>query len=537
MLKLNINVAVKVFAISVALPMLSGIATKIYWYLQMRTGVEGPYFLYYSGSLRTAFLIYLASPILFIVLIWAVNQSAAIRKCLLSPRIRYSTLWLGLIIAIAFVLRIITVLNVDHTPPQQPYVGDQGCYYGSALDFMAGEHPMLFFSRGHIGLLWAPLFMLFENNVLAALLLNVVTSTLTVYLVYRITTMVSGKTCMGLIAAGLLAVFPSHVILCRVLITESTFTFFMVFALFWLIRFGVMSSLPQYWISRRWILDISLCGINLGICHWLRPLAVLVWLVAIVWLIIIVNRKMGLSLRRSLIAIVVLSVIFYSSIVWLMLANYRFQGEFSPSYMEGRGLVFLAGTLKQQRGDTLNNMDRFEEIGKLQSEELSRKNVLPISMYGHKEVQGILAKAAWRRILDSPVEFLSMAATEKMCKLWTPPIMGDNPVKILNSVFFPGAILNSFLISFTALSALSLFVCGIEDRRAMLLVLALMLVTACSACHFMFDSMARYRFYCAPWLIIFITLSMQIISNKFGKHLIIPSNVKDRGYPATNGKA
>ena len=533
MLKLNINLAVKVFAICVALPMLSGIATKIYWYLQMRTGVDGPYFLYYSGSLRTAFFIYLASPVLFIVLIWAVNQSAVIRKCLLSPRIRYSTLWLGLIKAIAFILRIITVFNVDHTPPQPPYVSDQGCYYGSALGFIAGEYPMLFFSRGHVGLLWAPLFMLFENNVLAALLLNVVTSTLTVYLVYRITTMVSGQTCMGLIAAGLLAVYPSHVILCRELMTETPFTFFMVFALFWLIRFGVMSSLPQYWISRRWILDVFLCGINLGICHWIRPLAVLVWMVAIVWLIIIVNRKVGLSLRRSLIAIVVLSVIFYSSILWLMVANYRFQGEFSPSYMEGRGVILLAGTLKQKRGTGLNNMDHFKELGKLQNEELSKKNALPISMYGHKEVQNILAKAAWRRILDSPVEFLTMAATEKMCKLWTPPIMGDNPVKILNSVFFPGEILNSFLISFTVLSALSLFVCGVEDRRAMLLLLALMLVTACSACHFMFEAFARYRFYCAPWLIIFFTLSMQIISNKFGKRTIIQSDLKDHGHPST----
>jgi len=52
----------------------------------------------------------------------------------------------------------------------------------------------------------------------------------------------------------------------------------------------------------------------------------------------------------------------------------------------------------------------------------------------------------------------------------------------------------------------------------------------------MFDSMARYRFYCAPWLIILITLSMQTISDKFGKHLIIPSNVKDRGHSITNGK-
>ena len=154
-------------------------------------------------------------------------------------------------------------------------------------------------------------------------------------------------------------------------------------------------------------------------------------------------------------------------------------------------------------------------------------------MYGHKEVQNILAKAAWRRILDSPVEFLTMAATEKMCKLWTPPIMGDNPVKILNSVFFPGEILNSFLISFTVLSALSLFVCGVEDRRAMLLLLALMLVTACSACHFMFETFARYRFYCAPWLIIFFTLSMQIISNKFGKRTIIQSDLKDHGHPST----
>jgi hypothetical protein len=41
--------------------------------------------------------------------------------------------------------------------------------------------------------------------------------------------------------------------------------------------------------------------------------------------------------------------------------------------MEGRGVILLAGTLKQKRGTGLNNMDHFKELGKLQNEELSKK--------------------------------------------------------------------------------------------------------------------------------------------------------------------
>ena len=514
MLKLDINLAIKIFAIGVALPILSGIATRVYWYLQMRTGVEGPYFLYYCGSLRTSFLIYLISPIFFVLLILALRHFAVINRCS-AIKIRYSSLCIGPIVLVAFVLRIITVFNADYRPPQATDFSDQACYYLSALGIMNGEYPMFFLNRGHIGLLWAPLIIFFENSVLAIMLLNVVTATLTVYLVYRIITMVSGRFCLGLIAAGILAVFPSHVTFCRELMTETTFTFFMIFALFWLVRFGVMSSLPQYWISRRWILDIFLCGINLGICHWIRPLAVLVWLVAIVWLLIIVNRKAGLSLHRSLVAIVVLSVIFYSSISWLMVANYRLQGEFSPSYMEGRGFIFLAGTVGQARGADHNGYSRFQDLGKIVNDELSKEHDL--QKWGHKEVQGLLKRAAWRRILDSPVEFLSMAATEKMCKLWTQPNIGDQPGKILNSIFSPGDNLNSLLISFAMLSALSLFfVCGVVDRRVMmLLLLASIIVTACSACHFMLSSWGRYRFHCVPWLIIFITLSMHTLFYTF----------------------
>ncbi len=156
-----------------------------------------------------------------------------------------------------------------------------------------------------------------------------------------------------------------------------------------------------------------------------------------------------------------------------------------------------------------NGFDRFGDLHKIVNEELSNEPDLQkfTGNHGRKEVQGHLKRAAWRRIFDSPVEFLSMASTEKMCILWTPSIMFYKQERILNS----------FLISFTVLSALSLlFVYGVEDRRAMmLLLLASILVTACSACHFMLESWPRYRFHCVPWLIIFSTLSMHTLSCKF----------------------
>lgn len=54
-LSFNINLAVKVFALGASLPILSGIVTLIYWYFYMRTGVDGPCFLYNSETKRERF--------------------------------------------------------------------------------------------------------------------------------------------------------------------------------------------------------------------------------------------------------------------------------------------------------------------------------------------------------------------------------------------------------------------------------------------------------------------------------------------------
>jgi 4-amino-4-deoxy-L-arabinose transferase-like glycosyltransferase len=149
--------------------------------------------------------------------------------------LRRVDLWLVAIVAAAFVLRLLWALHVEVDPrtywrwdmtiyDYQAYALAKGMGF---VDF-AGQ-PSAHWPPGYPAML-APLYRLTDNSLLSARLLNVVAGSATVVLVYLLGRKVFDRR-IGLIAAGLLAVFPGQVFATSLIMTEPVFTFLFVLVL------------------------------------------------------------------------------------------------------------------------------------------------------------------------------------------------------------------------------------------------------------------------------------------------------------------
>jgi 4-amino-4-deoxy-L-arabinose transferase-like glycosyltransferase len=149
--------------------------------------------------------------------------------------LRRVDVWLVAIVAAAFVLRLLWALHVEVDPrtywrwdmtiyDYQAYALAKGMGF---VDF-AGQ-PSAHWPPGYPAVL-APLYRLTDNSLLSARLLNVVAGSATVVLVYLLGRKVFDRR-IGLIAAGLLAVFPGQVFATSLIMTEPVFTFLFVLVL------------------------------------------------------------------------------------------------------------------------------------------------------------------------------------------------------------------------------------------------------------------------------------------------------------------
>lgn len=149
--------------------------------------------------------------------------------------LRQPALWLVAIVAVAFLLRLAWALHVEVDPrtywrwdmsiyDYQAYALAKGMGFVDFAGLPSAHWPPLY------PLIVAPLYRLTDNSLLAARLLNVVVGTLTVALVYLLGAKVFGRA-TGLLAAGLLAVFPSHIFATSLIMTEPVFTFLFVLVL------------------------------------------------------------------------------------------------------------------------------------------------------------------------------------------------------------------------------------------------------------------------------------------------------------------
>ena len=228
--------------------------------------------------------------------------------------------WLLAITAVAFGLRLLWLLYAKAAPPTSWLgVGDQYSYWYYGNEIAAGRgyvsyvthQPTAYYPIGYPALL-AVLFFAVEHAhlpgdlMLWAGLMHVVFATATVALVFFIGRRVFNPT-VGLIAAGLLAVFPNAIYQVTTLQLETTFIFLSTSALAIIVLHDWSSGLP----SRNRLLTF---GFVLGLSVLIRPFSV--WFVVGVFFAALAVKA---GWRRALaLTLVPVLVVVGMSIPWMI---------------------------------------------------------------------------------------------------------------------------------------------------------------------------------------------------------------------------
>jgi len=162
-------------------------------------------------------------------------KPAARSPAIVPAALRRVDVWLIAIVATAFVLRLLWALHVE-VDPRTYWRWDMTIYDYQAYVLANGQgfvdfagQPSAHWPPGYPAML-APLYRLTDNSLLAARLLNVAAGSLIVVLVYLLGRKVFDRR-NGLIAAGLLAVFPGQVFATSLIMTEPLFTLLFVLIL------------------------------------------------------------------------------------------------------------------------------------------------------------------------------------------------------------------------------------------------------------------------------------------------------------------
>ena len=153
------------------------------------------------------------------------------------------------LLGVAFLFRVIWAAYSDW----QPLPGDDAYRYDFAARALAegkgyihiNGAPTAFWPPGY-PLLLAAVYRLFGASVVTAQLLNIVLGTATVGLVYAVGRRTLGATA-GLVGAGIVAGFPSLVFFTAVTMSEVAFTFFVLLAVYLLLRDAQEHTGPRMW--------------------------------------------------------------------------------------------------------------------------------------------------------------------------------------------------------------------------------------------------------------------------------------------------
>ncbi len=141
--------------------------------------------------------------------------------------------WVAGIFAVALGLRIAWILHINPDPLQATAfsggIYDSQMYYAGALGLAAGKgyvdpwlgEPTATFPPGY-PLVLAGLFKLFGPSLLAAKLFNAVLGAITAVLVYALGAKIAGRRA-GIVAGGLMALFPSQIFFSTTIMTEPLF--------------------------------------------------------------------------------------------------------------------------------------------------------------------------------------------------------------------------------------------------------------------------------------------------------------------------
>lgn len=168
------------------------------------------------------------------------------------------------VLLLAFILRLLFILGMDHGAPYRDTGGDARWYLANGYALFNGLDNTVLPDFGGIGdypialatLPTAPLYLLFvgfwqttlpdQTAVFMIRLLQAVMSAATCYLIYRTARIVSGDARVGFLAAGTLAIHPAFIQETGQIATETLFIFLIAAALA-LYSGAIINKSPQRW--------------------------------------------------------------------------------------------------------------------------------------------------------------------------------------------------------------------------------------------------------------------------------------------------
>jgi len=169
----------------------------------------------------------------------------------IRPLFRQQQTWLILIFLLALVLRLAWSFYAD-TDPRKVWRYDMTIYDYQAVQLADGngyidywDKPSAHWPPGYPMAL-APLYFLFDNNPVAARMLNAVLGSATVVLLYLLGSRVFDRR-VGLTAALLLAIFPNQVFFSSLTMTEIFFTTLLILILLLTVYLMLGQRAPPLW--------------------------------------------------------------------------------------------------------------------------------------------------------------------------------------------------------------------------------------------------------------------------------------------------
>ncbi len=299
------------------------------------------------------------------------------------------------ILALALLLRLGWVLVGRVKPDVDFLVYDQ-----HAMDFLSKKYWMEPSLPIGASIIFAIHYYFFGHDFRIPLVTIALVSTIQVWLVYDIIINVTKSRGAANLGAFLLAIWPEHYLYVNLLGSDVLYSGFLLASL-WL------------WSKGRdriaiWMLGLNfLCGVALGVSHWIRQTSP-VFMLAILLSLIAQSTRHWKDRALSSLAFVVGVVLVIIPIVYFNLANL---GDFSIQAAQGFGWSVLVGTNPESRGRY-----NVQDLHRLDQELLERPPIPgehPLLAWNR-----VAKEMGLKRIAENPVQFVKLVLWHKISILW-----------------------------------------------------------------------------------------------------------------------
>lgn len=232
-------------------------------------------------------------------------------------------------------------------------------------------------------------------------------------------------------------------------------------------------------------------GLVLGLSHFLRACSFIYWpVVCVLPYFVPTVFPRGRALRLCTVSTIGLAI----PLLWLSACNYRFQGEFSPSYQEARGYVFYLGAIPFPRGYVNKGyLLRHVEAADAVMERWEKERPGETVPWGDVQIQKLAQKMAIANISAEPNKFLWRVITEKWPFFWIHGL--GRPLSVYAA---DGLILG------LAVGLLRILTSRPNPEELLGLSICVGSLFLCLALHTVVDAYSRYHQYLYPLIVIVV---------------------------------